>query len=254
MAASQLQTSMFLGSRQAQKVRQHRQRAVPISTSAARQVLPFNVGISRSLVSASAASTLQEQSVILEKEDSSIPRSSSIEIRTLRNCKLGIAMYPDFVYNADGGGGYGTSEKLSDGKFAVKFDTDELHIPAVEGKTTTFLGLPLPPFLCIQVVPKSLEGLIDRSTGKVELNFCADFLFSVGSLYKAPPLVVNALLTTETAAGRLRSGHGQRLNSEGKCKLVGVAPLVPIEDVFMNAFLTLPTDCLAIMEAQFVFH
>lgn len=85
------------------------------------------------------------------------------------------------------------------------------------------------------------------------MEFTANFLFSVGSLYRAPPLVVNTLLTTETTAGRLRGGQGRRLDSEGKCKLVGVAPLDRIQDAFMNAFLTLPTECLAIMEAQFNF-
>lgn len=202
------------------------------------------------------ASTLQQAETLEEgAERVKTPESevSRIEIRTLRECRLGIAMYPDFVYNAEGGGGFGTAEQLGDGKLAVEFDIDSLYIPSVESKSTTFLGLPLPPFICIQVVPQSLKGFIERATGKVELEFSANFLFSVGSLYRAPPLVVDTLLTTEMAQGRLRQGQGKRLDSEGCCRLVGVAPLARIEDAFMNAFLTLPTDCLAIMAATFNF-
>jgi hypothetical protein len=88
---------------------------------------------------------------------------------------------------------------------------------------------------------------------QVELEFSADFLFSVGSLYRAPPLVVETLLTTDLAKGRMREGEGTRLDSQGNCKLVGVAPVVRIDDAFMNTFLTLPTECLAIMQAQLIF-
>ena len=93
---------------------------------------------------------------------------SRIEIRTLKDCRLGIAMYPDFVYNADGGGGLGAIEKCEDGnKLAVVFDTPSLYIPPVESKTTRFLGLPLPPFIRIQIVPRHFKGFIDKAEGKV---------------------------------------------------------------------------------------
>lgn len=178
---------------------------------------------------------------------------SRIELRTLRDCRLGIARYPDFVYNGEGGGGFGTAEELEDGRLAVEFDTENLYIPPLGFKTTTFLGLPLPPFICIDVVPQSLKGFIERANGKVELQFSAKFLFSIGSLYRAPALLVDTLLTTGQTEGRLRQGQGKRLDSEEECRLVGVAPLVPVEDAFMNAFLTLPTDCLANLAAKFTF-
>ena len=88
---------------------------------------------------------------------------------------------------------------------------------------------------------------------QVELEFSADFMFSIGSLYRAPPLAVETLLTTEVAKGHMRQGEGRRLDSHGSCKLVGVAPIVRVNDVFMNAFLTLPTECLAIMQTQLTF-
>lgn len=255
MAASHLHTSLSFGIGQKDKSAGEKRVATLLSFRPTRQGLALSVGASNCSLNAMAASALQQQAEILEKENEPTGTSSmsSIEIRTLRDCRLGIAMYPDFVYNAEGGGGPGSAEELPDGKLAVDFDIGSLYIPAVEWRTTRFLGLPLPPFLCIRVAPHSLKGFIERSTGKVELEFSADFLFSVGSLYRAPPLVVNTLLTTETTAGRVRRGQGRRLDSQGKCKLVGVAPLHRIEDAFMNAFLTLPTDCLAIMEAQFNF-
>eukprot|EP00249_Psilotum_nudum_P007368 c20506_g1_i1 orf=101-715(+) len=92
-----------------------------------------------------------------------------------------------------------------------------------------------------------------RAASRIELEFSAEFFFSVGSLYQPPPLLVDTLLTTEKAQGQLRSGHGHRLDSAGFCELVGVAPLVQIDDAFMNSFLMLPTDCLAAMSAKLTF-
>eukprot|EP00249_Psilotum_nudum_P007369 c20506_g1_i2 orf=101-982(+) len=179
--------------------------------------------------------------------------ASRVEIKTLKGCGLGIARYPDFVYNAEGGGGSGTVEELEDGRLAVEFNAEKLYIPAIGFGNTTFLGLPLPPFIRIDVVPQILRGFIERKTGKIELEFSAEFFFSVGSLYQPPPLLVDTLLTTEKAQGQLRSGHGHRLDSAGFCELVGVAPLVQIDDAFMNSFLMLPTDCLAAMSAKLTF-
>lgn len=39
----------------------------------------------------------------------------------------------------------------------------------------------------------------------------------------------------------------------GNCRLVGVARLDPIQDAFLDNFLRLPSECLAVMSAQFVF-
>ena len=84
---------------------------------------------------------------------------------------------------------------------------------------------------------------------QVELEFKAKFWFSVGSIYKAPPLVVVTVLTSEESAGKMRRGRGERLDKEGKCRLVGVATVDPIDDFLMNSFLGLPTECLADLNA-----
>ncbi len=39
-----------------------------------------------------------------------------------------------------------------------------------------------------------LQGTIDRETGQAELQFIADFMFTAGFLYKAPPLKVSEAL------------------------------------------------------------
>lgn len=85
------------------------------------------------------------------------------------------------------------------------------------------------------------------------MNFRAEFWFSVGSVYKAPPLLVETVLTTEESKGKMRGGRGERLNSNEVCRLVGVATVEPINDVFMDTFLGLPTECLADLSAVISF-
>lgn len=65
---------------------------------------------------------------------------------------------------------------------------------------------------------------------QVELNFRAKFYLEMLALYKPPPLQVETVFTSKKVAGKMRNGKGQRLNSEGCCKLVGVTIVVPIND------------------------
>jgi len=74
------------------------------------------------------------------------------------------------VYNAEGGGGSGKAEQMEDGCWHVQFDATEVNIPDVGFRTTTLLGIPLPPPIRIQIVPDSLEGIVDRTTGKVSTS------------------------------------------------------------------------------------
>ncbi|XVE64158.1 hypothetical protein DITRI_Ditri07aG0079600 [Diplodiscus trichospermus] len=178
----------------------------------------------------------------------------SVSFKTLGSCKLGISRYPDFEYNAEGGTGNGTGTKLTDGnELSVSFDLKTLYIPPLTSATTKFLGLPLPPFLKIDIIPQLFQGIINRESGKVDLEFLAKFCFSVGSIYKAPPLLVKTVLTSEESQGKNRRGKGERLDKEGNCKLVGVASVDPIDDFFMNALLSLPTECLAKLNAVITF-
>ncbi|KAJ6889388.1 hypothetical protein NC652_030233 [Populus alba x Populus x berolinensis] len=185
------------------------------------------------------------------------PNVYTVNFKTLGGCKLGISRYPDFEYNAQGGTGTGTCTKAKDSSelntVSVSFDMKTLYIPPLTSGTTKFLGLPLPPFLKIDIVPELFEGTIDQDSGKVDLEFMAKFWFSVGAIYRAPPLLVKTRLTSEESTGTIRSGQGERLDKEGKCRLVGVATVDPINDVFMNTFLGLPTECLAKLSAAISF-
>uniref|UniRef100_A0A0D9VJG9 Uncharacterized protein n=1 Tax=Leersia perrieri TaxID=77586 RepID=A0A0D9VJG9_9ORYZ len=174
-----------------------------------------------------------------------------VEFRTRDGCGLGISRYPDFTYNAQGGRGVGVGDGsgADSGTVLVEFDVASLYIPAMSGATTKFLGLPLPPFLKIDILPEALGGSIDCTSGQVDLKFRSRFCFSVGSLYRAPPLFVDTTLTTEESSGAIRRGTGERMDSEGRCKLVGVAVVDPIDDIFMNTFLSLPTECIAYLNA-----
>ncbi|GMN44674.1 hypothetical protein TIFTF001_013884 [Ficus carica] len=183
----------------------------------------------------------------------------TVNFRTLRACKLGISRYPDFEYNAEGGKGTGSGSKVPETNFndgdeiLVSFDVNTLYIPPLTSSTTKFLGLPLPPFLKISIDPEIFRGSIDQNTGKVNLEFKAKFWFTIGSIYKAPPLMVETVLTSEESAGKIRSGRGDRLDKEGKCRLVGVATVEPIDDFLLNSFLGLPTECLADLNAVISF-
>ena len=94
----------------------------------------------------------------------------SVEFRTREGCRLGIARYPDFAYDAEGGRGVGAGRGAGSGEggtVLVDFDVASLYIPPMSGATTRFLGLPLPPFLKIDILPEALGGTIDRATGQV---------------------------------------------------------------------------------------
>lgn len=88
-------------------------------------------------------------------------------LRTRKGCGLGVSRYPDFVYNAEGGGGSGNALQMPDGRWHVQFDASEVTIPAVGYNTTTLLGVPLPPPIRIDIVPDMLQGIVDRDSGKV---------------------------------------------------------------------------------------
>jgi hypothetical protein len=90
--------------------------------------------------------------------------------------------------------------------------------------------------------------------GEVELEFTAQFEFTAGSLYSAPPLVVATTLTTEASDGVLRHGHGERLKADGTARLVGVARVPRTGDGFLDGFLMLPTDALAVLSAEMKFN
>ncbi|CAK0735881.1 hypothetical protein CVIRNUC_000655 [Coccomyxa viridis] len=180
------------------------------------------------------------------------PGPGQVSMRTLSDCELAVAVYPTFSYNSIGGGGLASATQ--EGSVVhIQFDPSTLKIPDVNFRNTTFMGVPMAPPFSIAVKPKKLEGYIDRKTGKAELTFLADFMFTAGPLYSAPPLVVTTNLTTESVQGKTQGGQGQRMDQDGFAKLVGIAQLEPTKDVLLDRFLMLPNDCKALMSAQFAF-
>lgn len=119
--------------------------------------------------------------------------------------------------------------------------------------TSAVLGIPIPPPLKISILPEKLQGTIDPTTGETNLDFLARFEFTVASLYKAPPLLVSTVLTSESSTGKLRKGVGERLTANGHAMLVGVAEVPKTGDGFLDSFLILPTDALAVMSAEMKF-
>ncbi|CAL9244560.1 unnamed protein product [Arabidopsis halleri] len=182
----------------------------------------------------------------------------SVSFKTIGTGKLGISRYPDFEYSPQGGSGAGTAQKIDGGdknrasnsELSVCFNVATLYIPSLTSQTTKFLGFPLPPFLKIDISPEIFQGTIDQESGKVELEFTAKFFFTAGGgIYRAPALVVKTLLTTEESIGEKKRGKGERMDEEGKCRLVGVAKVETVDDLFMNTFLSLPAECLADLQA-----
>lgn len=180
-------------------------------------------------------------------------QANQIGMRALKDSELAVSVYPTFTYDASGGGGIADAHDLGDGRLHVKFDADTLYIPDVYYKTAKFLGAPMAPPFRIKIKPVKLEGEINRTTGEAALEFIANFMFTAGPLYKAPPLYVVTKLTTEEVQGTRRHGKGTRLDADGFSRLVGCATVPKTDSWPIDKFLMLPDETFAVMAAQFVF-
>jgi hypothetical protein len=178
-------------------------------------------------------------------------------LQTLAGCGLAIGAYPRFRYDARGGGGLGvlaTPDPAATGTGidtgSLRFDPAGLRIPALDWRTTRFLGLPLPPGLAITIHPERLEGRIDGATGAMALHFHARFRFAIGALYRAPDLIVDTTLSTGPVQGRRHRASGQPLDGDGRALLVGVAGIAPSGDRWLDRFLGLPDEALALLRCR----
>ncbi|KAI7845234.1 hypothetical protein COHA_001278 [Chlorella ohadii] len=193
---------------------------------------------------------------------------SKVLLSTLADCELAVSVFPTFSYNAAGGGGTGSVTERDDGLLNIVFDPATLNIPPINAQHASIIGIPIPPPLNIAIVPQAsgagccwgkaarglrLEGTLDPATGRVDLDFLASFEFTAGPIYRAAPLTVATTLTTEASDGVLRHGVGERLRADGRARLVGVARVPRTTDGFLNTFLMLPTDALAVLSAELKF-
>jgi len=178
-------------------------------------------------------------------------------LRTEAGCSLAIGRWPRFAYNASGGGGpaFGGPAHggvaLEEGWQGLQLDPAQLTIPDLCWRTTRFLGLPLPPGLRIALRPERLEGRWHHVTGALELDFAARFQFSLGGgLYRAPDLIVRTRLTTAAVVGSRHQAVGQPLDGLGRGQLVGVAQVAPSGDRWLDRFLGLPDEALALLRCR----
>mgnify|MGYP001385827769 CR=1 FL=1 len=169
-----------------------------------------------------------------------------MELKSLEGCRLRIGSYPSFTYNAYGGGGKGTLlPSNANHIFYLSFSSKTFLIPPLTSGTTKFLSLPLPPFFKIEMSMDRLEGTINKNSGEVFLKFESKFIFSIGTMVKFPPILVNSSLQTGKVKGRLHAGEGVILQKNGKATLVGIS-IIPITgNKFLDIFLGLPNEAIA---------
>jgi hypothetical protein len=173
-------------------------------------------------------------------------------LATDNGCALAIGFYPRFRYDGRGGGGMGRAGQPEPGGWQpLAFDPATLAIPALNSGTTRFLGLPLPPGLEIAIQPQQLEGRWQPQSGAVELQFLARFQLLVAARVVAPDLIVSTQLTSATVAGRRHQAAGRPLDAEGRGVLVGVATVAPTGEGWVDRFLGLPDEALAVLRCQF---
>lgn len=172
-----------------------------------------------------------------------------MRLDTLDGCGLAIGGWPRFQYDASGGGGHAHCQAASAGASRLVFDPQTLRIPPLNRATTRLLGLPLPPGLTIEVLPERLEGE-QAATGALQLLFQARFRFRAGSWYRAPDLLVNSLLSTGAVRSRRHRLHGQPPDATGEALLVGVAVVAPSGDAWLDRFLGLPDEALAVLRCR----
>lgn len=174
-----------------------------------------------------------------------------LQLTTLDDCGLVIGRYPRFRYNASGGGG--TSAPRLEGD-SVLFPPGQLTIPPLDWRSTRFLGLPLPPGLSIRIQPEQLEGQIDSHSGAVALRFRARFRFRIQlgatELYQAPDLLVDTELRSDRCQGQRHHASGRALDGSGAALLVGVAMVPPSGDAWLDRFLGLPDEALAVLRCR----
>jgi len=179
------------------------------------------------------------------------PADPSLELITLEGSRLVIGRYPPFQYNARGGGGAATCSPADTArKQLLRFDASQLQIPALDWRSGRFLGLPLPPGVVVAIEPLRLAGELDRTVGSLQLRFQARFQLRLGPRYRAPDLWIDTHLTTGSVQGKRHRACGEALGSAGFGVLVGVAPVAPSGEAWLDRFLGLPDEALAVLRCR----
>jgi hypothetical protein len=174
-----------------------------------------------------------------------------IQLLTLAGCGLAIGGYPRFRYDGRGGGGLGElGPPAADGRQPLRFPAAGLAIPELNARTTRLLGLPLPPGLAIAIAAEELAGSLCPASGSLQLRFRARFRFRIAGLYRAPDLLVDTELGTGPLRSRRHRLEGRPLDGRGEALLVGVAVVPPSGDRWLDRFLGLPDEALALLRCR----
>jgi hypothetical protein len=174
-----------------------------------------------------------------------------LRLTTFDSCGLAIGAYPRFRYDASSGGGLGVLEPPdAAGRRPLRFDPAGLRIPPLDGRRGRLLGIPLPPGPVIEIVPEELAGSLDPQRGDLRLRLRARFRFRLFSLYRAPDLLVDTELVSAAVQGRRHRAEGRPLDAGGNAVLVGVAPIQPSGDAWLDRFLGLPDEALAVLRCR----
>jgi hypothetical protein len=176
-----------------------------------------------------------------------------LRLSTFAGCGLAIGAYPRFSYDASSGGGLGVLEPPDgSGGQALRFDPRGLRIPPLDGRRGRLLGIPLPPGPVIAIEPEELAGRLDPRCGELRLRLRARFRFRLFRFYRAPDLLVDTELVTTAVQGRRHRAEGRPLDADGHAVLVGVAPIEPSGDAWLDRFLGLPDEALAVLRCRLV--
>lgn len=174
-----------------------------------------------------------------------------LQLSTAARCVLAIGGYPRFLYDARGGGGTGELGRAdSSGRRWLRFAPEQLCIPALDWRSTRVLGVPLPPGLSIRIAPEQLEGLLDSDSGALILHFRARFCLRIAGLYRAPDLQIETQLTSGPVHSSRHVLSGEPLSTSGHALLVGVALVPPSGDPWLDRFLGLPDEALAMLRCS----
>jgi hypothetical protein len=176
-----------------------------------------------------------------------------VELRTQAGCALAIGPWPRFRYDARGGGGRGESgAEACEGWRPLVFEPAALTIPPLDARSGRILGLPLPPGLEIAIKPLELAGRWNPGAGLVDLAFDARFRLRVAGRAVAPELRVSTRLGTGEARGQRQRACGRPLDGEGRGVLVGIAQVPPSGAAWLDRFLGLPGEALAVLGCQLI--
>ena len=182
-------------------------------------------------------------------------RTNHWHLETLDGCALAIGGYPLFRYDARGGGASGAqTSSTPGGEISLVFAVEQIQIPALTGRTTRVLGIPLPAALSIAIEPQQLEGQLNPETGAVQLRFRAAFRFRMQlggwCLLAPPPLSIDTMLSSGPCQGRRHARQGEPRNASGDTTLVGVASVPPCGAPWLDRFLGLPDEALAVLQCR----